>query len=254
MKVTLPEFERAGVMVVGDVMLDRYWYGPTSRISPEAPVPVVKVNTIEERPGGAANVAMNIASLGANARLVGLTGIDDAARALSKSLLSRNQQLIRLDFEEGFEGVDPQPLHERINQALSSIGALVLSDYAKGALASVQQMIQLARKAGVPVLIDPKGTDFERYRGATLLTPNLSEFEAVVGKCKTEEEIVERGMKLIADYELSALLVTRSEQGMSLLQPGKAPLHMPTQAQEVYDVTGAGDTVIGVLAATLAAG
>lgn len=267
MKVTLPEFERAGVMVVGDVMLDRYWYGPTSRISPEAPVPVVKVNTIEERPGGAANVAMNIASLGANARLVGLTGIDDAARALSKSLadvnvkcdfvsvpthptitklrvLSRNQQLIRLDFEEGFEGVDPQPLHERINQALSSIGALVLSDYAKGALASVQQMIQLARKAGVPVLIDPKGTDFERYRGATLLTPNLSEFEAVVGKCKTEEEIVERGMKLIADYELSALLVTRSEQGMSLLQPGKAPLHMPTQAQEVYDVTGAGDTVI----------
>lgn len=198
-----------------------------------------------------------------------MTGIDDAARALSKSLadvnvkcdfvsvpthptitklrvLSRNQQLIRLDFEEGFEGVDPQPLHERINQALSSIGALVLSDYAKGALASVQQMIQLARKAGVPVLIDPKGTDFERYRGATLLTPNLSEFEAVVGKCKTEEEIVERGMKLIADYELSALLVTRSEQGMSLLQPGKAPLHMPTQAQEVYDVTGAGDTVIGV--------
>lgn len=198
-----------------------------------------------------------------------MTGIDDAARALSKSLadvnvkcdfvsvpthptitklrvLSRNQQLIRPDFEEGFEGVDPQPLHERINQALSSIGALVLSDYAKGALASVQQMIQLARKAGVPVLIDPKGTDFERYRGATLLTPNLSEFEAVVGKCKTEEEIVERGMKLIADYELSALLVTRSEQGMSLLQPGKAPLHMPTRAQEVYDVTGAGDTVIGV--------
>lgn len=277
MKVTLPEFERAGVMVVGDVMLDRYWYGPTSRISPEAPVPVVKVDTIEERPGGAANVAMNIASLGANSRLVGLTGIDDAARALSKTLadvnvkcdfvsvpthptitklrvLSRNQQLIRLDFEEGFEGVDPQPLHERINQALGSIGALVLSDYAKGALASVQQMIQLARKAGVPVLIDPKGTDFERYRGATLLTPNLSEFEAVAGKCKSEEEIVERGMKLIADFEFSALLVTRSEQGMTLLQPGKAPLHMPTQAQEVYDVTGAGDTVIGVLAATLAAG
>lgn len=186
MKVNLPAFERAGVMVVGDVMLDRYWYGPTCRISPEAPVPVVKVNTVEERPGGAANVAMNIASLGANARLVGLTGIDDAARALSKTLaevnvkcdfvsvpthptitklrvLSRNQQLIRLDFEEGFEGY-PQPLHERINQALGSIGALVLSDYAKGALTSVQTMISLARQAGVPVLIDPKGTDFERYR------------------------------------------------------------------------------------------
>ncbi|AWT19111.1 bifunctional heptose 7-phosphate kinase/heptose 1-phosphate adenyltransferase [Klebsiella michiganensis] len=271
MKVTLPEFERAGVLVVGDVMLDRYWYGPTSRISPEAPVPVVKVENIEERPGGAANVAMNIASLGATSRLVGLTGIDDAARALSKALadvnvkcdfvsvpthptitklrvLSRNQQLIRLDFEEGFSGVDPQPMHERIQQALGSIGALVLSDYAKGAL------IKLARDAGVPVLIDPKGTDFERYRGATLLTPNLSEFEAVAGKCKDEEEIVERGMKIIADFDLSALLVTRSEQGMTLLQPGRPPLHMPTQAQEVYDVTGAGDTVIGVLAATLASG
>ncbi|AFJ45669.1 bifunctional D-glycero-beta-D-manno-heptose-7-phosphate kinase/D-glycero-beta-D-manno-heptose 1-phosphate adenylyltransferase HldE [Shimwellia blattae] len=277
MKVTLPEYSRAGVMVVGDVMLDRYWYGPTSRISPEAPVPVVKVENIEERPGGAANVAMNIASLGATSRLVGLTGIDDAARALSSALtgvnvkcdfvslpthptitklrvLSRNQQLIRLDFEEGFDGVDPQPLHERISQALPGVGALVLSDYAKGALATVQQMIALARNAGVPVLIDPKGTDFERYRGATLLTPNLSEFEAVVGKCKTEAQLVERGMQLVADFELSALLVTRSEQGMTLLQPGKAPLHLPTQAQEVYDVTGAGDTVIGVLAATLAAG
>ncbi|QTF07260.1 bifunctional D-glycero-beta-D-manno-heptose-7-phosphate kinase/D-glycero-beta-D-manno-heptose 1-phosphate adenylyltransferase HldE [Brenneria izadpanahii] len=277
MKVTLPDFRRAGVLVVGDVMLDRYWYGPTSRISPEAPVPVVKVDTIEERPGGAANVAMNIASLGALSRLVGLTGIDDAARALSSKLnevnvkcdfvsvpthptitklrvLSRNQQLIRLDFEEGFDGVDPQPMIERIQQALPNIGALVLSDYAKGALAHVQTMVQTARAAGVPVLIDPKGTDFARYRGATLLTPNLSEFEAVVGRCQNEEELVSRGMQLVADYDLSALLITRSEQGMTLLQPGKAPLNLPTQAQEVYDVTGAGDTVIGVLAAALAAG
>ncbi len=277
MKVTLPDFRRAGVLVVGDVMLDRYWYGPTSRISPEAPVPVVKVETIEERPGGAANVAMNIASLGANSRLVGLTGIDDAARALSAKLnevnvrcdfvsvpthptitklrvLSRNQQLIRLDFEEGFSNVDPQPIMERIQQALPQIGALVLSDYAKGALSKVQGMIALARAAKVPVLIDPKGTDFERYRGATLLTPNLSEFEAVVGHCQSEEELVTRGMKLVADFELSALLITRSEQGMTLLQPGREPLHLPTQAQEVFDVTGAGDTVIGVLAAALAAG
>lgn len=277
MKVTLPDFRRAGVLVVGDVMLDRYWYGPTSRISPEAPVPVVKVDTIEERPGGAANVAMNIASLGATSRLVGLTGIDDAARALSAKLnevnvrcdfvsvpthptitklrvLSRNQQLIRLDFEEGFSNVDPQPMLERIQQALPQIGALVLSDYAKGALSQVQGMIQLARAAKVPVLIDPKGSDFERYRGATLLTPNLSEFEAVVGHCKDEAELVERGMKLVADFELSALLVTRSEHGMTLLQPGVEPLHLPTQAQEVFDVTGAGDTVIGVLAASLAAG
>ncbi|ACZ78176.1 MULTISPECIES: bifunctional D-glycero-beta-D-manno-heptose-7-phosphate kinase/D-glycero-beta-D-manno-heptose 1-phosphate adenylyltransferase HldE [Dickeya] len=277
MKVTLPDFRHAGVLVVGDVMLDRYWYGPTSRISPEAPVPVVKVDTIEERPGGAANVAMNIAALGAGSRLVGLTGIDDAARALSAKLnevnvkcdfvsvpthptitklrvLSRNQQLIRLDFEEGFDSVDPQPMIDRIQQALPKIGALVLSDYAKGALVHVQTMIQTARAAGVPVLIDPKGTDFNRYRGATLLTPNLSEFEAVAGRCKDENDLVERGAKLLAELDLSALLVTRSEQGMTLLQPGKAPLHLPTQAQEVYDVTGAGDTVIGVLAAALAAG
>lgn len=277
MKVTLPNFKHAGVLVVGDIMLDRYWYGPTSRISPEAPVPVVKVETIEERPGGAANVAMNIAALGASSRLVGLTGPDDAAKVLDNALtafnvscdfvtvpghptitklrvLSRNQQLIRLDFEEGFSAVDPQPLHERIDQALPAVGALVLSDYAKGALSSVQNMIRQARAAGVPVLIDPKGADFERYRGATLLTPNLSEFEAVVGRCKTEEELVERGTALLEQFEFSALLVTRSENGMTLLQPGKAPLHLPTQAQEVYDVTGAGDTVIGVLAAALAAG
>jgi len=232
MKVTLPDFHRAGVLVVGDVMLDRYWYGPTNRISPEAPVPVVKVNTIEERPGGAANVAMNISSLGASSRLIGLTGVDDAARALSERLaevkvncdfvalpshptitklriLSRNQQLIRLDFEEGFEGVDLQPMLTKIEQALPQSGALVLSDYAKGALTEVQKMIQLARKAGVPVLVDPKGSDFERYRGATLLTPNLSEFEAVVGRCKNEDEIVTRGMQLIADFELSALLAAR---------------------------------------------
>ncbi|QTP14973.1 bifunctional D-glycero-beta-D-manno-heptose-7-phosphate kinase/D-glycero-beta-D-manno-heptose 1-phosphate adenylyltransferase HldE [Serratia symbiotica] len=277
MKVKLPDFRHASVLVVGDVMLDRYWYGPTSRISPEAPVPVVKVDTIEERPGGAANVAMNIASLGTNSRLVGLTGIDDAARALSAKLntvnvycdfvsvpthptitklrvLSRNQQLIRLDFEEGFSNVDAQPVLTRIQQALPQIGVLVLSDYAKGALSQVQNMIKLARAAKVPVLIDPKGSDFERYRGATLLTPNLSEFEAIVGHCKDEADLVERGMKLMADFALSALLVTRSEHGMTLLQPGVAPLHLPTQAQEVFDVTGAGDTVIGVLAAALAAG
>lgn len=277
MKVTLPDYSRSGVMVVGDIMLDLYWYGPTQRISPEAPVPVVKVDTIEERPGGAANVAMNIASLGAKSRLVGFTGIDDAAHTLCEKLtgvnikcdfvsvpahptitklrvLSRNQQLIRLDFEEGFSGVDPQQLYERVNQALGSIGVLVLSDYAKGALTGVQRLIEMAREAGIPVLVDPKGADFERYRGATLLTPNLSEFETVVGRCKTEDELVERGMKLIASFDLQGLLVTRSEKGMTLLQPGKAALHMSAQTQEVYDVTGAGDTVIGVLAATLAAG
>ncbi|MBC8948102.1 bifunctional D-glycero-beta-D-manno-heptose-7-phosphate kinase/D-glycero-beta-D-manno-heptose 1-phosphate adenylyltransferase HldE [Xenorhabdus sp. TS4] len=277
MKVTLPDFHRAGVLVVGDVMLDRYWYGPTSRISPEAPVPVVKVETIEERPGGAANVAMNIASLGANSRLVGLTGIDDAARALSEKLssvkvrcdfvsvpthptitklrvLSRNQQLLRLDFEEGFQNIDAQPLLEKIQQSLPHIGALVLSDYAKGALSQIQAMIKLANEANVPVLIDPKGSDFSRYRGATLLTPNMSEFEAVVGHCQDDDDLVQKGTRLVQDLALQALLITRSERGMSLLRVGQPPLHLPTQAQEVFDVTGAGDTVIGVLATALAAG
>lgn len=277
MKVTLPDYKQAGVLVVGDVMLDRYWHGPANRISPEAPVPVVKVTMVEERPGGAANVAMNIASLGANSRLVGLTGIDDAAKALTENLnavqvrcdfvaipthptitklrvLSRNQQLIRLDFEEGFDNVDAQPMLERIEQALPHIGALVLSDYAKGALTHVEKMIALANKAGVPVLIDPKGNNFERYRGATLLTPNMSEFEAIVGPCKKNQDVEEKGMKLLQSLDLTALLITRSEQGMSLIRRDEAPLHLPTQAQEVFDVTGAGDTVIGVLAASIASG
>lgn len=277
MKVTLPDFLRANVLVVGDVMLDRYWYGPTSRISPEAPVPVVKINITEERPGGAANVAMNIASLGTTSHLIGLTGIDEASRVLSSKLhevnvhcdfipvsgcptitklriLSRNQQLIRLDFEECFDAIEAELMLERIRKALSKIQVLVLSDYAKGALDCVQKIIQLARSMGVSVLIDPKGSDFERYRGATLLTPNVSEFEAVAGRCKNEDELIMKGMKLIADFDLSALLITRSEQGMTLLQLNQPPLHLPTHAQEVFDVTGAGDTVIGVLAAALAAG
>ncbi|MCG7584984.1 bifunctional D-glycero-beta-D-manno-heptose-7-phosphate kinase/D-glycero-beta-D-manno-heptose 1-phosphate adenylyltransferase HldE [Photobacterium sp. OFAV2-7] len=277
MKLTLPDYDQAGVLVVGDVMLDRYWYGPTGRISPEAPVPVVKVDQIEERPGGAANVAMNIAALGGHARLVGLTGIDEPAKALNEKLssldvrcdfvslpdyptitklrvMSRGQQLIRLDFEEGFHDVAADMILPRLEQSLPNVKAMILSDYAKGALEHVQAMIQMARKTGVPVMVDPKGTDFERYRGATLLTPNLSEFEAVVGKVNTDEELVERGFGLIEQFDLEALLVTRSEHGMTLLQKGQEPLHMPTLAQEVYDVTGAGDTVISVLAASLAAG
>ena len=277
MKLTLPDYDQAGVLVVGDVMLDRYWYGPTGRISPEAPVPVVKVDQVEERPGGAANVAMNIAALGGHARLVGLTGIDEPARALSEKLssldvrcdfvtlpdyptitklrvMSRGQQMIRLDFEEGFHNVPADVILPRMEQALASSKVVVLSDYAKGALEHVQAMIQLARKSGLAVMVDPKGADFERYRGATLLTPNLSEFEAVAGKAQSEEDLVAKGLALIERFELEALLVTRSEHGMTLLQKGQEPLHMPTQAKEVYDVTGAGDTVISVLAASLAAG
>ncbi|KXF80343.1 bifunctional D-glycero-beta-D-manno-heptose-7-phosphate kinase/D-glycero-beta-D-manno-heptose 1-phosphate adenylyltransferase HldE [Enterovibrio coralii] len=277
MKLTLPDYQLANVLVVGDVMLDRYWYGPTGRISPEAPVPVVQINQTEERPGGAANVAMNIAALGGKARLIGLVGQDEQANVLNDKLcslkvdcdfvglenfptitklrvMSRNQQLIRLDFEEGFHNVDPQPMLDRIEAALPNTKAMILSDYAKGALVNVQPMIQLARQAGVATLVDPKGTDFERYRGATLLTPNMSEFEAVVGACHCEEDIIERGLALIEKFEFEALLVTRSENGMTLLRAGQEPLNLPTLAKEVYDVTGAGDTVISVLAASLAAG
>ncbi|MCC4799041.1 bifunctional heptose 7-phosphate kinase/heptose 1-phosphate adenyltransferase [Enterovibrio norvegicus] len=277
MKLTLPDYQQADVLVVGDVMLDRYWYGPTGRISPEAPVPVVKINQTEERPGGAANVAMNIAALGGKARLIGLVGQDEQASVLNETLsslkvdcnfvgladyptitklrvMSRNQQLIRLDFEEGFHNVDVALILERIEASLPHTKAMILSDYAKGALENVQPMIQLARRAGIPTLVDPKGADFERYRGATLLTPNMSEFETVVGACPTEENIIEKGLELIRQFEFEALLVTRSEHGMMLLQEGQEPLSLPTLAKEVYDVTGAGDTVISVLASSLAAG
>ncbi|MCT8553371.1 bifunctional D-glycero-beta-D-manno-heptose-7-phosphate kinase/D-glycero-beta-D-manno-heptose 1-phosphate adenylyltransferase HldE [Glaesserella parasuis] len=272
-----PQFNNAKVLVLGDVMLDRYWFGSTNRISPEAPVPVVKVQENEDRAGGAANVAMNIASLNVPVTLHGLVGNDDAGRALDKLLsehriqnqcvavdshptitklriLSRHQQLLRLDFEEGFHNLDCQALLAKLAAEITAYGALILSDYGKGTLDTVQQMIQIARQANVPVLIDPKGTDFERYRGATLLTPNMSEFEAVAGHCRDEDEIVTKGLKMIADFDLSALLITRSEKGMTLLRPNQDPFHLPTQAKEVYDVTGAGDTVISVLATAIADG
>ncbi|MGR6981700.1 bifunctional D-glycero-beta-D-manno-heptose-7-phosphate kinase/D-glycero-beta-D-manno-heptose 1-phosphate adenylyltransferase HldE [Testudinibacter sp. P27/CKL/0425] len=271
------QFQQAKVVVLGDVMLDRYWFGATNRISPEAPVPVVRVQNNEERAGGAANVAMNIASLNVPVTLLGLIGKDEAGSALENMLqqqniacdfaaldthptitklriLSRHQQLLRLDFEENFHDVQSAVLLAKLQTAIADCGALILSDYGKGTLNDVQQMIQIARAANVPVLIDPKGTDFERYRGATLLTPNLSEFEAVVGQCADDQAIFEKGLKLIAEYELEALLVTRSEKGMTLLRPNNEPYHLPTEAKEVFDVTGAGDTVISLLATAIADG
>ncbi|EFP98063.1 bifunctional D-glycero-beta-D-manno-heptose-7-phosphate kinase/D-glycero-beta-D-manno-heptose 1-phosphate adenylyltransferase HldE [Vibrio caribbeanicus] len=277
MKPILPDYQNSGVLIIGDVMLDRYWHGPTGRISPEAPVPVVKVENNEERPGGAANVAMNIASLGGHAHIVGLTGIDEPAKVLNETLsalkvkcdfvsipnyptitklrvLSRGQQLLRLDFEDKFENVEPELILDRMDQTLPKVNAVVLSDYAKGALDQVQLFIQKARQSGVPVFVDPKGADFERYRGATLLTPNMTEFELVVGKVKSEADLVSKGLALIEQYDFDALLVTRSEHGMTLLRRDKAPFNLPTLAKEVFDVTGAGDTVISVLAASVAAG
>ncbi|WP_085297892.1 bifunctional D-glycero-beta-D-manno-heptose-7-phosphate kinase/D-glycero-beta-D-manno-heptose 1-phosphate adenylyltransferase HldE [Cognaticolwellia mytili] len=276
MKVDIPAFDKARVLVVGDIMLDRYWYGPTQRISPEAPVPVVKIQQDEDRPGGAANVALNIASLNGKVTLVGITGEDEASSVLKTHLsamnidcqflqssahptitklrvLSRNQQLLRLDFEESFAEIDKQPLIEQTKTLVANHDLLLLSDYDKGTLSDVQALIKAANEHNVPVLVDPKGTDFSRYRGATLITPNLSEFEAVVGHCKTEAEIVSKGQALLKELDLTAMLVTRSEQGMTLLRHGHEEFHLPTQAREVYDVTGAGDTVIATLALAIAA-
>jgi D-beta-D-heptose 7-phosphate kinase / D-beta-D-heptose 1-phosphate adenosyltransferase len=276
MKLSMPRFDSAPVLVVGDVMLDRYWHGPTHRISPEAPVPVVKVDQIEDRPGGAGNVALNIAALGAPAWLVGVTGDDEAATSLRQRLnaagvycdfqtdaqrptitklrvMSRHQQLIRLDFEEPFQ-TDGAAILESARALIGQVKVMILSDYGKGALVNHQALIGLAREAGIPVLADPKGKDFSIYRGATLLTPNLSEFEAVVGACASEQELVDKGMALIEELELDAILVTRSEQGMTLLARDQAALHLPARAREVFDVTGAGDTVISTLATALAAG
>lgn len=277
MKIELPSLSTANVLVVGDLMLDRYWHGETSRISPEAPVPVVLVDEAEERAGGAGNVALNISALGAKASLMGFTGNDEPCTALEKLLtpvgvecffdklegaatitklrvLSRHQQLIRLDFEDGFSTQRADNLLKSFTSQLSNAGAVVLSDYGKGTLRQVQDFIQLARKEDKIVLVDPKGIDFEKYCGATLITPNMHEFEGVVGNCEDDEDIVNKGQDLMTNLELQALLITRSELGMTLLQKDMPAIHLPTRAKEVFDVTGAGDTVISVLAAALAAG
>jgi D-beta-D-heptose 7-phosphate kinase/D-beta-D-heptose 1-phosphate adenosyltransferase len=277
MKLEMPPFQQAKLLVIGDVMLDRYLHGAASRISPEAPVPVVQVGNQEDRPGGAGNVALNIAALGSAATLIGVVGKDDNAQDLESRLtaagvyceflksedkptitklrvISQHQQLIRLDFEEKFDEKDVADLQSLATSLLPSAQVLVLSDYAKGALQDVAALIELARKQNIPIIVDPKGTDFKKYRGSTLITPNFSEFEAVVGTCANEEELVKKGLKLMSDLELQAMLITRGEHGMTLLLPDSEELHLPARAREVFDVTGAGDTVISVLASALAAG
>lgn len=277
----IPEFGGCSVLVVGDVMLDRYWYGDTARISPEAPVPVVRIGHREDRAGGAANVATNLAVLGARARVIGVVGEDEAAAALEARLrdsgidcdftrssthptvtklrvMSRNQQLIRLDFEQSSGAIADKAaiggLAQRTQAALGGAHVLVLSDYGKGALGDAAVLIEAARATGKPVLVDPKGNDWERYRGATLLTPNVAELEMVAGPCRTESMLVEQGASLCEKLSLGALLVTRSEHGMTLIERGREPLHLPAEAREVFDVTGAGDTVIALVAAAVAAG
>jgi len=257
-------------------MLDRYLFGSTGRISPEAPVPVVHVHETDDRPGGAANVAVNLASLGVSTRLVGVVGKDDAADSLRAILKSRNihcdfhavedrptitktrvqsrgQQLIRLD-QENAAAMPGDEVVKVLKRSIKSANAVVLSDYGKGALADVATMIQVCREAGVPVLVDPKGADFEKYRGASVITPNQSEFELAAGHCRSDEELVSRARKMLDDLNLDALLVTRSEKGMLLLEAGMEPVFLSTRAREVYDVTGAGDTVIATLAGAVASG
>ncbi|GLX79571.1 bifunctional protein HldE [Thalassotalea insulae] len=276
MKVDIPAFNQASVLVVGDIMLDRYWYGPTQRISPEAPVPVVKINQDEDRPGGAANVALNIASMGGQVTLAGITGDDEAASTLATHLqamkincqfarqkdvptitklrvMSRNQQLIRLDFEQSLAEVEKSSLLNIVEPLIAQHDVILLSDYDKGTLSDVQALIQAAKKHQVPVLVDPKGSDFAKYAGADILTPNMSEFETIVGACRDEAEIVAKGQTLLTELDLAAILVTRSEHGMTLLRRDHEEFHLPTQAKEVYDVTGAGDTVIATLALAVAA-
>jgi len=267
---------RARVLVVGDVMLDRYWFGEVSRISPEVPVPIVKVDRIEERPGGAANVARNVSALGAKAALLSVVGRDEAGRCLKQLLqqekvatslhtdatisttvklrvIGRQQQLLRADFET-------LPSHEVLasklkdyQRLLKNADVVILSDYGKGGLAHIAKMITAARSRGVPVLVDPKGEDYSRYRGATLVTPNRAELRAVTGGWTSERMLEAKAQALRQRLGLGGLLVTRSEEGMTLYRKdGK--LHVPAQAREVYDVSGAGDTVIATIGVMLAAG
>jgi rfaE bifunctional protein kinase chain/domain len=272
----LPDTSAARVLVVGDVMLDRYWFGDVSRISPEAPVPVVKIERSEERPGGAANVARNAASLGAASALLSVVGPDEPARALARLLeqcgveaslqadetlattiklrvIGRQQQLLRIDFETWPTHESLQATLAEYRERLPACGVVVLSDYGKGGLTHVSEMIALARAAGKPVLVDPKGDDYSRYRGATLLTPNRSELRQVVGKWKDEADLIRRAQALREELDLDGLLVTRSEEGMTLFR-AEGVTHEPTRAREVFDVSGAGDTVIATLAVMLAAG
>ena len=272
----LPDFSKARLLVVGDVMLDRYWFGEVNRISPEAPVPIVKVERTEERPGGAANVARNAAALGVRTVLLSVVGDDEAGRSLKTlveregvnallhkdasidttvklRVLGRQQQLMRIDFETS-------PSHEVLlgklaeyKTLLNDCDVVILSDYGKGGLTHIAQMISLARSQNKLVLVDPKGDDYSKYHGATVVTPNRSELREVIGRWASETELLAKAQALRQALGVSALLVTRSEEGMSLFE-ANGVLHEPAKAREVFDVSGAGDTVIAVLAAMLGCG
>ena len=267
---------RVRLLVVGDVMLDRYWFGDVSRISPEAPVPIVRIEKREERLGGAANVARNAAALGAKTSLLGVVGDDEAGNQVERLLgedgirshlqrdaaistiiklrvIGRQQQMLRIDFEDAPSDTVLRDKLKQFNTLLPDCDVVILSDYAKGSLVNVAEMIKAARAAGKIVMVDPKGDDFSRYTGASVLTPNKSELRRIIGNWSTEEQLTQRAQQMRAQLGLDALLLTRSEEGMSLYTADEV-LHMPTDAREVFDVSGAGDTVIATMAAMLGAG
>ena len=276
MSFPLERIQGVNILVVGDLMLDRYWFGEVDRVSPEAPVPVVRVVRREDRLGGAANVARNICALGAKASLIGIVGQDEAGEqiqyladeagintqlitdhtintTLKMRVLGRQQQLLRIDFEYPPSALALNHLDEKLSGVIKEHDVVVLSDYNKGALTRVQAIINMAKQHGIPVLVDPKGTDYGRYTGASLLTPNRSEMQQAVGSWADEAELEHKSEQLRQELTLDALLITRSEQGMTLFDAAGRH-HVDAQAQEVYDVSGAGDTVLATLASSRAAG
>jgi rfaE bifunctional protein kinase chain/domain len=271
-----PDLEAVRLLVVGDVMLDRYWFGDVSRISPEAPVPVVRIEKREARLGGAANVARNAAALGAHCGLLGVVGNDEAGDEVEQILressidsylkrdeaistivklrvIGRQQQMVRIDFEEAPSETTLRDKLTQFKAVLPDYDVIIFSDYNKGSLVNVAEMIRMAREAGKTVMVDPKGDDFTPYRGATMLTPNKLELKRIVGTWKTEEQLTAKAQGLREELGLSALLLTRSEEGMSLYTAEEV-VHVPADAREVFDVSGAGDTVIATMAAMLGAG
>lgn len=270
MLATLPDFSKARILVIGDVMLDRYWTGKAARISPEAPVPVVHVKSIEDRVGGAGNVALNIAKLGGKVTLLAVVGDDDEGKAIKRLLetanvncafvveknlrsicklrvMAQHQQLIRVDFEDSPLKFDTGALSGLLQSHLNDNNVVVFSDYGKGTLANVQQHIQAAKHAGLKVLVDPKGTDYQRYADVDVITPNFTELQAVIGACDNEPDLIAKGRGMLAQIQIPTLLLTRGEAGMTLIQAEETH-SLPAQAKDVFDVTGAGDTVIAVMA------
>lgn len=275
MSISLPNFSNTHLLVVGDIMLDRYWSGPTSRISPEAPVPIVKIGNIEDRLGGAANVALNASTLGCKTSICGILGNDEPGQKVKSLLsesnindltithtnsptitklrvLSRHQQLLRMDFEQSLKNTANAELLVSIESVIADVDAVIISDYAKGTVCEPQAIIELCNKHGKAIFVDPKGSDFLPYRNASFITPNRSELEGVVGQCDSLDEVFSKAENLCTELSLQGLLVTLSEKGMALISSAAQPYHMPTSAKDVFDVTGAGDTVIATLAAAYA--